>query len=214
MTRVLVVDDHAIVRKGISQVVRDVVGAPPAGEATTVPEAIERITTEEWDLVILDLSLPGGSGLEVLDQVQALARRPPVLVLSMLPEGPIAIRCLRAGAAGFLSKESAADELGVALRKLLDGGRYVSAALAEQLAAEIGRRDLRPRHERLTDREFQVMRRLADGGTVSEIARELSLSVKTVSTYRTRLLDKLGLRNNVEVARYALENDLVDRSST
>ena len=211
MTRVLVADDHAIVRKGISQVIRDVVGSPPAGEATTVPEAIAKLTTETWDLVILDLNMPGGSGLEVLDQVRVLPRRPPVLVLSMLPEGPIAIRCLRAGAAGFLSKESAGDELAVAVRKLLDGGRYVSANLAEQLAAELSRRDERPPHERLTDREFQVMRRLVEGATVSEIAEDLALSVKTVSTYRTRVLDKLGLRNNVELAHYAVRSGLFER---
>jgi len=210
MTRVLVVDDHAIVRKGISQVVCDVVGEPPAGEASSVPEAVARLTAEDWDLVILDLTLPGGSGLDVLEQVRALARRPAVLVLSMLPEGPIAIRCLRAGAAGFLSKESAADELAQAIRKVLDGGRYVSSNLAEQLALEVARSDPRAPHERLTDREFQVMHLLVDGRTVSEIAAELALSAKTVSTYRTRLLDKLGVRNNVELARYALRAGLVD----
>lgn len=214
MARVLVADDHAIVRKGISQVVRDVVGLPPAGEAASVPEAIAHLVSGTWDLVILDLNMPGGSGLDVLEQARALPRRTPVLVVSMLPEGPVAIRCLRAGAAGFVTKESAADELAVAIRKVLDGGHYVSAALAEQLAVEVARSDVRAPHERLTDREFQVMHLLVDGRTVSEIAHELSLSIKTVSTYRTRLLEKLDVRNNVELARYAMRAGLVDRSDT
>lgn len=206
MTRVLVVDDHPVVRHGLRRILTEKFDRPVSvGEAGGVREAVDLVERQPWDVVVLDIGMPHGGGLEVLREVQRLRPRTPVLVLSVQPEDPYAVRVLKAGAAGFLGKDSAPDELVGALRRVLAGRRYVSAATAERLAQALhnGSRE-RPLHESLTDRELHVLRLLVSGMTVTEAARELGRSVKTVSTHRTRLLRKLRLRSTVEAARYAL----------
>ena len=210
MIRLLVADDHAIVRRGLHQIVAEAPGLEVAGEAATAEEVLARVEERAWDVVVLDLSLPGGNGLDLLAEVKR--RRPdlPVLILTVHSEEQYAVRALRAGAAGYLTKESAPEQLVEAVRKVVRGGRYVSPAMAERLAFNLGRDPDRPPHETLSDREYQVLRRVAAGKTVSEIAAELSLSVKTVSTYRTRILEKMGMKSNAELTHYAIKNGLVD----
>lgn len=206
MTRVLVVDDHPIVRHGLRRILTEKFDRPvTVGEAGDGLEAIQAVERQPWDVVVLDIAMPHGGGLEVLREIQRLRPRTPVLVLSVQPEDPYAVRVLKAGAAGYLTKESAPEELVGALRRVLAGRRYVSAATAERLAVALheGSTD-RPLHESLTDREFHVLRLLVSGMSVTEAARELGRSVKTVSTHRTRLLRKLRLKSTVEAARYAL----------
>jgi DNA-binding NarL/FixJ family response regulator len=210
LIRLLVADDHAIVRRGLHQIVAEAPGIEVAGEAATAEEVLARVEERAWDVVVLDLSLPGGNGLDLLAQVKR--RRPdlPVLILTVHSEEQYAVRALRAGAAGYLTKESAPEQLVEAVRKVVRGGRYVSPAVAEKLAFNLGRDPDRPPHEALSDREYQVLRRVAAGRTVSEVAAELSLSVKTVSTYRTRILEKMGMKSNAELTHYAIKNGLVD----
>jgi two-component system, NarL family, invasion response regulator UvrY len=208
--RLLVADDHAIVRRGLHQIVAEAPGLEVAGEAATAEEVLARVEERSWDVVVLDLSLPGGNGLDLLAEVKR--RRPdlPVLILTVHSEEQYAVRALRAGAAGYLTKESAPEQLVEAVRKVVRGGRYVSPAVAERLAFNLGRDPDRPPHEALSDREYQVLRRVASGKTVSEVAAELSLSVKTVSTYRARILEKMGMKSNAELTHYAIKNGLVD----
>lgn len=209
MVRILIVDDHAIVRRGLKEILADDLGEVWCGEAADADNAYRQIASQLWDVIILDINLPTHSGLDVLHHIRHQSQPPPVLVLSMYPEDQYAMRALKAGASGYLTKESATDELSAAVRKVLHGGRYVSETMAEQLALQVGTEGVRALHEQLSDREYDVMRRLASGQTVSEIARELDLSVKTVSTYRTRTLEKLHLRNNAELMSYALRRELV-----
>jgi len=208
--RLLVADDHAIVRRGLHQIVAEAPGLEVAGEAATAEEVLARVEERAWDVVVLDLSLPGGNGLDLLAEVKR--RRPdlPVLILTVHSEEQYAVRALRAGAAGYLTKESAPEQLVEAVRKVVRGGKYVSPAVAERLAYNLGRDPDRAPHEALSDREYQVLRRVASGKTVSEIAVELSLSVKTISTYRTRILEKMGMKTNAELTHYAIKNGLVD----
>jgi two-component system invasion response regulator UvrY len=208
--RILMVDDHAVVRRGLRQILADDLPGAEFGEAGDAAEALARVTALEWDVVILDLSMPGRSGLEVIREICAQRPKLPILVLSMHSEDQYAIRALRAGAAGYLTKESAPEALVEAVRTVHDGGRYVSAALAERLAAKGGVDDGRPPHEALSDREFQVMRMIAAGRTVKEIGFDLGLSEKTISTYRTRILEKMRMRTNAEVTRYAVRAGLVE----
>jgi DNA-binding NarL/FixJ family response regulator len=208
--RIILVDDHEVVRRGTRQVLAD--GFPEASfaEAGTAAEALARLEAERWDLLVLDINLPGRSGLDVLEDVQRQWPRLPVLVLSAYPEEEFAIRCLRLGAAGYLTKSSAADELVTAARKAMEGGKYVTAALAERLAAVLGGGLRGEPHEALSGRELQVVRLVASGRTMKEIAGELHLSEKTIATYRARIAQKLGVSTSVELTRYALQHKLVE----
>lgn len=210
MIRVLIADDHAVVRQGLIQILGDTPEMMVAGEATTGQEALDQVRAATWDVVVLDISLPDRSGLDVLKALRAERPTLPVLVLSMYSEDQYALRVLKAGAAGYLTKDTAAAELVKAIRQVVRGGRYVSPSLAEKLAFEIGTDLSRLPHETLSDREFQVLRLLAAGKSVKEIAAELSLSAKTVSTYRARLLEKMHLRSTAELMHYALQNHLID----
>lgn len=209
--QVLIADDHAVVRRGVQELLREAYPDAEFGEACSAQEALEATWAKAWDLIILDISMPGRSGLDVLrDMVQARPETP-VLVQSMHAEDHFAIRVLRGGALGYITKDSMPDELLRAVRKVLEGGRYVSLSLAEKLAGFLtGSADGRPPHETLSDREFQVLRMLASGRVVKDIGAELSLSIKTISTYRTRILEKLQLRTNAELAQYALREGLLD----
>ncbi len=180
------------------------------GEAGNAQEALDRVWKEPWDVVVLDITMPGRSGLEVLREIKKSSPKLPVLVLSMHPENQFAVRVLKRGAAGYMTKESAPGELVGAIRKVLAGGRYVSSALAEKLASYLSTDTQKPAQELLSDREFQVLRLIASGKIVSEIGRELSLSVKTISTYRTRILEKMGMKNNAELMHYAMQHQLVE----
>jgi two-component system invasion response regulator UvrY len=210
MTRILLVDDHEVVRRGTRQVLAD--GFPDAafGEAGTVAQAQALLSSQQWDLLVLDINLPGRSGLEVLEDVRREWPRLPALVLSAYPEEEFAVRCLRMGASGYLTKSSAADELVAAGRKALEGGKYVTAALAERLASVLGGSLHVEPHEALSGRELQVVRLVASGKTMKEIAAELHLSEKTIATYRSRIAEKLGVSTSVELTRYALQHKLVE----
>jgi DNA-binding NarL/FixJ family response regulator len=208
MTRVLLVDDHAVVRRGVRDILTEALGKVSFGEACKPSEALEKLQEQAWDVVVLDISLPGRGGVDALRDMKRLRPLVPVLVLSMHPEEHYALRALRAGAAGYVNKEGAAEELAGAVRKVLMGGTHVSARLAETLAMSHG--SSRPAHERLSDRELEVMRGIATGKTVKEISAGLSLSEKTISTYRTRLLGKMQMHSNAELIQYALHEGLVD----
>jgi two-component system, NarL family, invasion response regulator UvrY len=206
MIRVLITDDHPIVRRGLRQIVADEADMTVT-EAATGSEALGLIDTADFNLVLLDLSMPGISGLEVLSQIRTRRPELPVLVLSAHPEAEFAVRIIKAGASGYLNKHLAPEELVTAIRRVLTGRRYIGPAVAELIADSIGKGDAAP-HASLSDREFQVMLLIAAGKTVSEIADELLLSVKTVSTYRARILEKMNLKNNAELMRYVVENKI------
>jgi DNA-binding NarL/FixJ family response regulator len=209
MIRILIVDDHAILRRGLRALLSDEFHRAAFGEASDAQHAMEELRKTKWDIALLDVTLPGKSGLELLKELKAAWPRLPVLVLSAHPEDQFAVRALKAGAGGYLTKESAPDELAKAIRKVLAGGRYVSPALAEKLALGLRKDFTRLPHETLSDREYEVMCLIASGKTVTEIAGELSLSAKTISTYRTRVLEKLGVKNSAEIVQYAIRNSLV-----
>lgn len=208
--KILVADDHAVVRKGIIQVLKPASDLSVAGEASSGPELLDKLRAQEWDALIMDLHMPGISGLDLLKQVHAIRPGLPVLILTVQPEDIYARRLLQAGASGYLTKESVADELLTAVRKICAGGRYVSPSLAEQLAFSFNADVQRPPHEQLSDREFEVLRLLASGMTPTEIADKLCLSVKTISTYRTRILEKMNMRTNADLMKYALKAGLVE----
>jgi two-component system, NarL family, invasion response regulator UvrY len=210
MIKVLIADDHAIVRAGLKLILADVPDMTVVGEAVDGEDALHKAHSEAWDVLVLDLAMPGRSGLDILADLRHDQLQRPVLVLSMHAEEMYAVRVLRAGAAGYLTKESTPQELVKAIRKVVEGGKYVSANLAETLVGRLDALSERPLHEGLSEREFQVLRMMADGKTTTEVARELSLSTKTISTYRGRILEKLNLRNNAELIRYAIQNRLVD----
>ena len=210
MIKVLIADDHAIVREGLKQIVADVPDIDVAGEAKDGHEALDKISKNNYDVVLLDISMPGISGLDVLKQLRSQKPQLRVLILSIYPEEQYAVRTLKAGASGYLTKESAPDELVAAIRKVSSGGNYISRSLGERLVANLRRDDSKQPHEALSDREFQVMRMIASGKKGKEIAEELLLSVKTVSTYRRRVLDKLGIKNNSALIRYAMQNRLLE----
>jgi DNA-binding NarL/FixJ family response regulator len=209
MTRVLVVDDHPVVREGLKRIIAEGSDLSVVGEASDGEEALNALRNHPCDIVLLDISLPKKSGLEVLKQLKGEMPRLPVLILSMHSEDEYAVRMLRAGASGYLTKENTPANLVTAIRKVIRGGRYVSATLAEKLAFDLHSDADRPAHELLSDREYQILTMLSSGKTVSEIAAELSLSVKTISTYRVRVLEKLHLKNNAELTRYAIKQGLV-----
>jgi DNA-binding NarL/FixJ family response regulator len=210
MIRILIADDHAIVREGLKQIVGETPDMAVAGEAANGHEVLDLVRRGDWDVVLLDLAMPGRGGMETLRQLKKERPGLPVLILSIYEEEQYALRALKAGAAGYLTKDGAPDELVVAIRKVAAGGRYIRASLAERLAEEIAGGAERPPHERLSDREYQVMRMLASGKTVGRIADELSLSVKTISTNRARLLRKMGMDTNAELTYYAVKHGLVD----
>jgi len=210
MIRVLIVDDHAIVRRGLKEILTDE-GDIKVFEAGDAEHALKLIRSESWDLVVLDLDLPGKSGLEVLEEVKRDSRSIPVLVLSVYPEEQFALRTLRAGAAGFMSKDVAAENLVEAIRRILGGGKHISQSVAELL---ITRMSPSPNavsilHEKLSDREFQILCLFGRGKTVTGIAQELSISIPTVSTYRARILEKMGMKTTAELIRYAVQHRLV-----
>lgn len=202
MTAILIADDHAVVRRGLIELLTDALPGARFGECESAADTVVAARTGTWDLVVLDLSLPGRSGLDVLKDVKAARPKLPVLILSMYPERQFAVRALKAGAAGYLTKESPPEELVSAVRRVLRGGRYVSASLAERLASEIGGASDKESHERLSDREFQVLRLIASGLSLTAIGEKLSVSVQTVSTYRARLLEKMGMTTNAELTTY------------
>lgn len=210
MTRILLVDDHEIVRRGLKQLLADAYPQAVFGEANRVPPAHELLVEKDWALVVLDINLPGGSGLDLLTEVRRLRPKAAVLMLSSYPEEEFAIRAFKLGAAGYLTKASIAEEMLLAVAKVLAGGKYVSAALAERLATSLGSPLAGALHETLSPRELEVLRLVATGKTIKEIAAGFALSEKTIATYRARVAEKLGLSTNVELARYALQHRLVE----
>jgi DNA-binding NarL/FixJ family response regulator len=210
MIKVVVVDDHAVVREGLKRIVSESGGMTVTGEAADGHEALRVIKSEPCDVVLLDITMPNKSGLDVLKELHTESPRLPVLVLSMHPEDQYAVRVLRAGAAGYVTKESAPAKLVQAIRKVVRGGKYVSPSLAERLVFDLGADKDKAPHELLSDREYQVLCLISSGKTVTQIANELALSIKTVSTYRVRILEKLKMKNNAEMTRYAIQEGLVD----
>ena len=208
--RILIADDHAVFRRGLRETLAEAFPRVVFGEARTAQDTLEAVRRNSWDVIILDISMPGKSGLDILDDLKRLRPRIPVLLLTMHPEQQFARRALRAGAAGYLTKDSVPEELKEAIKRILGGGRYVSATLAEKLAVDLGQGTELPVHELLSGREFQILRMIASGKSMKEIAGELCLSVKTVSTYRSRILEKTGMKSNAELIRYALQTQLVD----
>ena len=209
MIRILVADDHTVVREGIKQILAGQEDMFVEDEAESGQEVLNKMTKKNYDLILLDISMPGRSGLEILEEIKLKQPKLPVLILSMHPEEQYAIRTLRAGAAGYLTKASAPQELISAIRKVARGGKYVTASLAEKLAFELDAGAEKPRHEKLSTREYQVMLMLASGQSVKEVAEELCLSAKTITTYRTRILEKMDMKKNAELTLYSIKNNLI-----
>jgi two-component system invasion response regulator UvrY len=208
--RILIVDDHAIVRDGLKQMLALRFPKASFGQGSNAEEALDRVGTEPWDVLLLDISMPGQSGLDVLRQIKTLQPELKVLVLTRHPEDQYALRVLKAGASGYLTKDTASEEVANAVQTVRAGGKYISASLAQRLASNLHAPAQKAPHETLSDREYQVLRMIAAGKSVKEIAFDLSLSVKTVSTYRTRVLAKLGFKTSAEVIRYAMREKLVE----
>jgi DNA-binding NarL/FixJ family response regulator len=209
MIKILIADDHPVVREGLKGIIARASDMQIGGEALNGQEVLQKIAEEEWDVVVLDIGMPGRDGLEVLKDIHGEKPELPVLMLSMYPEDQVAVRALKAGAAGYMSKETAPKELVNAIRKIHAGGKYVSATLAEKLAAGLEEHAQAAPHELLSNREFQVLRLIASGKEAQEIAEELFISVKTVRTYRDRIQEKLNLKNDVELAHYAIQHRLL-----
>ena len=210
MTRILIADDHEVLRRGLKTILAEAFPDLVAGEAADARQALEAVEKRHWDVVLLDINMPGRSGLEVLQDLKRLHPQLPVVVLSVFAEKDYAVRAFKLGASGYVSKQSASGELLAAIRKALAGGRYVTPLLAEALAATVAGATPAVPHELLSNRELQVLRLVALGKPLKEIAAEFSLSEKTIGTYRTRISQKLGLSTNVELARYAMQHKLVD----
>lgn len=210
MIKILIADDHAIVREGLKQIVVETSDMVVADEASTGHEVLDKVRNNEYTVVVLDISMPGGDGLNILKQIKRERHKLPVLVLSVHSEEQYAVRALRAGAAGYLTKESAPSELISAIRRVSGGRKYISPLLAEKLALDLESDREKPRHETLSDREYQVMCMIASGKRVKEISEELCLSVKTISTYRSRILEKMRMNNNAELTHYAIKHGLVE----
>ena len=208
--RILVTDDHPIFRSGLKETLLKESDVDFVGEAETGQKALELARKQRWDVVILDITMPGKGGFEVLQELRRELPKLPVLILSAHPEDQLALRLLKAGAAGYLTKDKAPQVLLAAIRKVLRGEKYVSELLGEKTVLELVSETTKPLHENLSEREYQVMCRLASGKTISAIGKELFLSVRTVSTYRARVLDKLNMKTNAELIRYALLNKLID----
>jgi two-component system invasion response regulator UvrY len=210
MRRILLVDDHEVVRKGLMKVLAEAFQPIEVEEARNGQEAVSKVLKSRYDLVVLDIKMPGKSGLDALKEIKQHQPRLPVVILSMQPEDQLAVRAMRAGASGYLTKECASDELVLAIQKALKGEKYISGSLAQILAGELDKDLEKPPHEILSDREYQVMVMIASGKPVGAIAKELSLSVKTISSYRANILLKLKMKNNAEITHYAIRNKLVD----
>jgi DNA-binding NarL/FixJ family response regulator len=210
MIKVLIADDHAVVRSGLKQILAETRDIVVAGEATNGRETLEKVRAQSWDVLVLDITMPGRSGLDILKDIRQTHRDLPVLVLSMHAEEQFATRMLKAGASGYLNKESAPDELVKAIRKVHAGGKYVSAAQAERMVSELTDDSGKLPHELLSDREYEILCLIASGKTPTEIAKELALSVKTVSTYRSRILEKMHLSTNAQLTHYAIKSGLVE----
>jgi len=209
-TKILIADDHTIVREGLKQIVAETSDMVVADEASTGHEVLNKALKNDYDVVVLDITMPGINGLDVLKQIKAQKPKLPILVLSVHPEEQYAVRVLRAGASGYLTKESAPDELITAIRKVSVGKKYVSPSLAEKLAFDLEIDHEKPLHETLSDREYQVMCMITSGRTVKDIAEELFLSEKTISTYRARILEKMKMKSNIELTHYAIKHGLVE----
>lgn len=210
MLRILIADDHTVVREGLKQILAEMSEKVITDEAGNGQEVLHKVWNNEYDIVLLDISMPGRSGLEILKQLKSDKPYLKILILSMHPEEQYAVRALKAGAAGYLTKESTPNELIGAIEKISAGKKYVSSSLAETLACHLETTFGKPLHETLSDREFEVMRMIASGKTVKEIAEELSLSIKTISTYRTRILEKMNMKNNAQLTHYTIQNKLVN----
>ncbi|HLK60022.1 MAG TPA: response regulator transcription factor [Chthonomonadaceae bacterium] len=210
MLKFIVADDHAVVRQGIKQILSAKMENVTVVEAQSANEVMLLIQQRGWDLLILDIGMPGRSGLEVLNEIRSNTSPPPILVLSMYPEDQMAQRVLKAGADGYLTKDSAPEALVLAVRKILSGGKYVSSSFAERIVSNMQKGIPEQPHNALSNREYEVMRLIALGKTVSQVAQQLSLSVKTVSTYRARILNKMGMETNAELIHYAVRNGLMD----
>ncbi|MCE5274371.1 MAG: response regulator transcription factor [Syntrophaceae bacterium] len=210
MPKVLIADDHPILRTGLKQIITAESDIEVVGEAANGMEVLDFLRKHPCDLVLLDISMPKRGGLDVIDEIKQIQPNIGILILSIYPEEQYAIRALRAGASGYLTKASAPNELINAIHKVLSGGKYISLSLAEILASEIDRYSSQQPHKHLSDREYQVMCMLAAGKTVTEVANELNLSVKTISTYRARILEKMNMKNNAQLTFYAVENHLIE----
>jgi DNA-binding NarL/FixJ family response regulator len=210
MIRILVADDHAVVREGLKRIIAATTDMMVAGEAVNGQQVLDLVGSGSWDVVLLDISMPGRGGLDVLRQLKAEHPRLPVLVLSMYSEDQYAVRVLKAGGAGYLTKDSAPEELVNAVRRVIRGRKYIGPATAERLAVDLDLDFQEAPHEALSDREYQVLCLLGSGKTVSEIADRLALSVKTISTYRTRILEKMKMNTTAELIRYAIRHNLVE----
>lgn len=208
--RVLIADDHTVVRQGLIQIVQRGFGQAAFAEAKDAQEALAHVRKSPWDVAILDVSMPGRSGLDIIKEVKQLRPRLPVVVLSMYSEEQYAERALKSGASGYITKDKAAEELVEAIKKVVKGGRYVSEALAERLAFHLGHDEEEKPHETLSDREFEIFRLIASGKKPAAIAKTLHLSVKTVNTYRERVLEKMQLKTTVELIKYAVQNKIVE----
>jgi len=207
--RVLIADDHPVVRRGLRQLLEEAGDIVVGGEAGSAAETLDQVRRNRWDVLVLDLDLPDRSGLEVMRDVKLVQENLPILFLTVASEDQFAIRALRAGAAGYMTKKTAPEELVGAIRKVVNGGRYVTAAVAERIALHLDKDVETPVHESLSDREYEVFQMLASGRTATQVAEALHLSVKTVSTYRSRVLEKMGLRTNAELTVYAVRNGIV-----
>jgi two-component system, NarL family, invasion response regulator UvrY len=207
--KLLIADDHSVVRQGLKQIIADEYAEAQVDEAVSGNEALDKAREGDYDVIILDISMPGRNGLEILKQLRSEEIKVPVLILSMHSENQYAIRMLKAGASGYLTKESASEELIAAVKRVLMGRKYITETLAEQLATDFDNPSDKPLHQLITDREFQVLCLIANGKTVSEIAEELCLSVPTISTYRARSLEKMSMKNNAELTHYAIQQGLV-----
>jgi two-component system, NarL family, invasion response regulator UvrY len=209
MIRVLVADDHAIVRKGLRQIITDAYPTAQITEVSNVESLISEVLKSGWDLVITDINMPGRSGVEALHQVKQIDPRLPVLIMSMYPEDQYALRVLKGGASGYLSKETIHEDLVKAIQAILVGRKFITPSIAEKLAGALDAGGSKELHETLSDREFDVLKMLAQGKSVSEIADQLALSATTVSTYRSRIMEKMRMKTNADLTRYALEKKLI-----